>query len=450
MASVVSALSLEQETHLLKLLPEPAQLHLLYKGSHHGFYMHTLRSKFGKEGTFVVIVYFESGYVKGGYLSKSSNESEDQDAFAFEINHQEVTHFPVLDDSKATHFSTSMSNGCLKFGECLKLYTENRSICVESWDIMYYQGWQEPRYLDVELYRVGSARRELPWTEEGRGSLRKNLVSFKPACQSLNRVRVLLMGPAGSGKSSFINSVRSVMFGRVLLLPFIGTAAKGFIKKLKSYDIRSERGGKPTALTLCDVLALGDGETTGLTLTDALAVIKGYAPEGHDFQSDAPTKAETPVYRPVPSINDQIHCAVFVLNACQIMSTSDDLTETLRTLQAEIADLDIPQVVLLTHVDQVCHVVQEDVKFVYSSRILQEKMQKAAEVVGLPVSYVLPVKNYSSELAVSCNTDILLLSAVHHILQAVDDTYEENHPPTPVDASAEPPSAEFHHKPSKL
>ncbi|XP_071269292.1 interferon-induced protein 44-like isoform X2 [Salvelinus alpinus] len=219
---------------------------------------------------------------------------------------------------------------------------------------------------------------------------------------------------------------------------------------LKSYDIRSERGGKPTALTLCDVLALGDGERTGLTLTDALAVIKGYAPEGHDFQSDVPIKAETPGYRPVPSINDQIHCAVFVLNACKIMSTSDDLTETLRTLQAEIADLDIPQAVLLTPVDQVCHAIQEDVKFVYSSRILQEKMQKAAEVVGLSVSHVFPVKNYSSELSVSCNTDILLLSAVHHILQAVDDTYEENHPPTPTDASAEPPSAEFHHKPSNL
>ncbi|KAK6297494.1 hypothetical protein J4Q44_G00320770 [Coregonus suidteri] len=207
---------------------------------------------------------------------------------------------------------------------------------------------------------------------------------------------------------------------------------KELSKQLKSYDIRSERGGKPTALTLCDVLALGDGETTGLTLTDALAVIKGHAPEGHDFQSDAPIKAD-------PSINYQIHCAVFVLNACQVMSTSEDLTETLRTLQAEIADLDIPQVVLLTHVDKVCHAVQEDVKFVYSSRILQEKMQKAAEVVGLPVSYVLPVKNYSSELSVSCNTDILLLSAVNHILQAVDDAYEENHHPTPADASAEPP-----------
>eukprot|EP00063_Salmo_salar_P086109 XP_014060944.1 PREDICTED: interferon-induced protein 44-like [Salmo salar] len=117
------------------------------------------------------------------------------------------------------------------------------------------------------------------------------------------------------------------------------------------------------------------------------------------------------------------------------MTTSEDLTETLRSLQVEISDIDIPQVVLLTHVDQVCHAVQEDVKFVYSSRILQEKMQKAAEVVGLPVSYVLPVKNYSSELSVSCNTDILLLSVVHHILQAVDDTFEDYCPPTPADAS---------------
>ncbi|CAB1340136.1 unnamed protein product [Coregonus sp. 'balchen'] len=308
MSSVVPALSFEQETYLLKLLPEPAQLHLLNKGSHHRFYMHTLRSKFDKEGRFVVILYFKSGDV----MSKSSEIY----SFAFEINHQEVTHFPVLDYSKATHFSISCSNGCLKFGECLMLYTKNREMCVKSLDMIYHQSWQGPQYLDVELYRVGR-----------RGSLRKNLVSFKPACQSLNRVRVLLMGPAGSGKSSFINSVRSVMFGR-----------------LKSYDIRSESGGKPTALTLCDVLALGDGETTGLTLTDLLAVIKGHAPEGHD------------VY--------------------------EDLTETLRTLQAEIAYLDIPQVVLLTHVDKVCHAVQEDVTFVYSIRILQENVAEVSRGGG--------------------------------------------------------------------
>ena len=55
-------------------------------------------------------------------------------------------------------------------------------------------------------------------------------------------------------------------------------------------------------------------------------------------------------------------------------------------------------------------------------------MQKAAELVGLPLSYVLPVKNYISQLSVDLNTDILLLSAFNTILQAVDDTLEDQYP----------------------
>lgn len=54
-------------------------------------------------------------------------------------------------------------------------------------------------------------------------------------------------------------------------------------------------------------------------------------------------------------------------------------------------------------------------------------MQKAAELVGLPLSYVLPVKNYVSEMTVECNTDILLLSVGMSILQAVDDTFEDQY-----------------------
>lgn len=34
----------------------------------------------------------------------------------------------------------------------------------------------------------------------------------------------------------------------------------------------------------------------------------------------------------------------------------------------------IPQLILLTHVDQVCPAVEEDVKYVYSSRTVQDKV----------------------------------------------------------------------------
>uniref|UniRef100_A0A4W5RAF4 TLDc domain-containing protein n=1 Tax=Hucho hucho TaxID=62062 RepID=A0A4W5RAF4_9TELE len=412
--AAVSALDLGREKQLLQFFPEPVRLQLLYKAPHHGFKMSDLISKFDQVGRFVVIVYLESGTMKGGYLSKRPESycQEDRGAFVFEIDHQKANVFPVVKHRNAI----ILNKESFGFGDCLTIYSnKDKTLCVAvGFDDTYTPtDWSEELevpFMDVELHRVGDVLlnpwRELSWTEKERGSLRKNVVSFKPACRSINRVRVLLMGPPGSGKSSFINSVRSVILTTLSVF--------SLSTQLKSYDIRSERGGKPTAVTLCDVLALGDGETTGLTLTDALTVIKGHAPEGHKVDGICfLSGTETSGYRPNPSVNDQIHCAVFVLNACQVMATSEDLTETLRTLQAEISGLDIPQVVLLTHVDQVCHAIQEDVKFVYSSRILQEKMQKAAEVVGLPVSYVFPVKNYSSELSVSCNTDILLLSAMN-------------------------------------
>lgn len=40
----------------------------------------------------------------------------------------------------------------------------------------------------------------------------------------------------------------------------------------------------------------------------------------------------------------------------------------------------IPQLVLLTHVDQVCPSVQEDLKYVYFSQIVQDKVRRLAEV----------------------------------------------------------------------
>lgn len=216
-----------------------------------------------------------------------------------------------------------------------------------------------------------------------------------------------------------------------MLLPFTGTATTNVKKKLKSSNIWSERGGKATALTLVEVPSVGDEETPGLTLQDTLAVINGKVPEGHKFSGDVPTETKSSSLMSSQMMDNKIHCAVFVLNACHVTTPNEGLKESLRTLQAEIADMDIPQVVLLTHVDQVCHAVQQDIRHVYNSPIVQQKMQQAAELVGLPMSYVLPVKNYSSELAVYCNTDILILDAVNHILQAVDDTFEMNRPTSP-------------------
>ncbi|KAI5627753.1 interferon-induced protein 44-like, partial [Silurus asotus] len=261
-----------------------------------------------------------------------------------------------------------------------------------------------------------------------RESLRKEFVSFKlPTKYPVSQVKALLLGPVGSGKSCFINSIRSTMYKRIVHLPNVGTAVNGFTKKLNVYNICGCKGGSPTVLSFCDVMALGDDDSTGLSSADAISVMKGHIPKGYKFQPDAPATDAVSGYRKNPSINEQVHCVLFMLDAYKLGSYPSSLKSTLRKLHTTTSELGIPQLILLTHVDQVCPAVQENVTHVYSSRNVQEKMEKAAELVGLPLSYVLPVKNYVSQLTVDCNTDILLLSAVMSILQAVDDTLEDQY-----------------------
>lgn len=54
--------------------------------------------------------------------------------------------------------------------------------------------------------------------------------------------------------------------------------------QLTVYDIHGEKGGPPTVLSLCDVMAIGDDNSPGLSFTDAMAVIKGHVPKGYKVQ----------------------------------------------------------------------------------------------------------------------------------------------------------------------
>ncbi|XP_056894674.1 interferon-induced protein 44-like [Takifugu flavidus] len=91
--------------------------------------------------------------------------------------------------------------------------------------------------------------------------------------------------------------------------------------------------------------------------------------------------------------------------------------------------LGIHQVALLTHVDLVCPETAQDVTNVYKSRVVQAAIDQAAALLGMSTSYIVPVKNYSSELDVDDNTDVLLLNAVDHILQYADLYFLDNSPP---------------------
>ncbi|XP_040896622.1 interferon-induced protein 44 isoform X2 [Toxotes jaculatrix] len=274
--------------------------------------------------------------------------------------------------------------------------------------------------------KLESQWRCVEWTEEQRTSLMKTVSSYRPSCEEVTQARVLLLGPVSSGKSSFISSVQSVFNGRVTNRAMVGSSSTGFTKKLQSFNIRGQKGEEPTRLVLCDTMGLGDGEMTGLTIYDILSIIKGHVPEEHKFSPVQPVQSETFGYVKKPSLRDKIHCVAFVVDASKILTYPKGLASTFQQLREHISDLGVHQVALLTHIDRICPETNKDASQVYKSRIIKEMMGKAGALLGMSTSYIVPVKNYSSELDLDVNTDVLLLSAVDHILQYADLYFQDN------------------------
>ncbi|XP_031159808.1 interferon-induced protein 44-like isoform X6 [Sander lucioperca] len=274
--------------------------------------------------------------------------------------------------------------------------------------------------------KLESQWRDMEWTEEQKTSLMKTISSYRPICHEVTQARVLLLGPVGSGKSSFVSSVQSVFNGRVTNRAMVGSSLTSFTKK--SFHIHCQKGEDPTGLVLCDIVGLGGGEMTGLTLYDILSVIKGHVPEGHKFSPDQPVRSETVGYVKKPSLKDKIHCVAFVVDGSKILTYPKGLSTTFQQLREHISELGVHQVALLTHVDQICPETAKDVTKVYESRIIRDMMSKAGALLGMSTSYIVPVKNYSSELDLDASTDVLLLSAVDHILQYAELYFQDNTP----------------------
>lgn len=76
-----------------------------------------------------------------------------------------------------------------------------------------------------------------------------NISSYKPSCTEA--ARVLLLGPVGSGKSSFISSVQSVFNGRVTNRAMVGSFSTSFTKKVRE-AIDRQTLGEASALTAVD------------------------------------------------------------------------------------------------------------------------------------------------------------------------------------------------------
>ncbi|XP_026163984.1 interferon-induced protein 44-like isoform X1 [Mastacembelus armatus] len=272
--------------------------------------------------------------------------------------------------------------------------------------------------------------RKINWGRDKHEAL-EYVNTYRPHNEDL-QLRILLHGPVGAGKSSFINSVTSVLRQRMCNRATVGNVYEDCLtKQYKTYKIEKENGFYPFVFNDMMGMKYSSRRTRKIHVKDVKQALKGHVRDGVTFNPERKLLKEDRYYNRAPGLNDRVHILVFIIDANTESLMKQEIVETIQDIRDEAIDLGIPQVSIFTKIDTVCPEIKQDVKNVYSSRRLQEKMEHFSAEVGIPLNGIFAVKNYHAETNLSDDTDTLILSVLRHIINYAGDflsTREDQRP----------------------
>ncbi|XP_067252191.1 interferon-induced protein 44-like [Chanodichthys erythropterus] len=445
-ATNTSKLTEEQRKQLCGLLGN-VELTLLYKASVHGYNASTFHQRCDRQGPTLLVAYNRAGYIFGGYTSveyaQSGQHIRDVDAFLFSFQGNNPVCFNVSSGCNARLDNTGGPN----FGQKLYFCYNNQPVVYDQSGQIYDNAFtfssatlygNDTQLTECEVYKVEQRStqvsikekpwRNVLWTAERRDELMKMIRNHKPLITSVSRVRILMIGPVGAGKSSFFNSINSIFMGRMTSKAMSGSAGTSLTTQFRTYPVKDGREGKPLPFVLCDTMGLEEQSGAGLDIEDISSILQGHVPDRYKFNPTSSFQPDEQKASKPASLQEKIHCVVYVIDATKISLMSDKLEEKLAAIRRKVNSLGIAQIVLMTKVDEACSLVEEDLQSLYVSSYIKTKVQEVSSRLGVPVSCVLPVKNYSQELELELNCDVLLLTALQQMLNFADDYLDDVDP----------------------
>ncbi|XP_056318784.1 interferon-induced protein 44-like [Danio aesculapii] len=275
-----------------------------------------------------------------------------------------------------------------------------------------------------------------PWRKFDWGkkeALKEKLENFSPSVPEVKDIKVLVAGQVGAGKSSFINSINNAFLGRISSRALVNASdgdSHSFTRNLKGFTIRGKKKALPFVFK--DIMGLEAEALLGSQTDDIINAVFGHVKDGYKFSQDQSISFKDQHYTSDPSLSDQSFCLVYVIDGNTVQFSDEQLIEKLKIIRKRISDKGIAQVVIMTKIDEACPLVKSDLKKVYTSKKIKEKMELCSAKVGVPISNIFPVKNYHDEIDTEDDVDILILKALEQIVQIADDrlldreTYEDS------------------------
>ncbi|XP_048851302.1 interferon-induced protein 44-like [Brienomyrus brachyistius] len=292
------------------------------------------------------------------------------------------------------------------------------------WKMFESWWWNTPNTVENKPQLLDKPWRPVKWDTGTKDKLKQSVQNYVPTKHSVPEARILLVGAIGAGKSSFFNSINSVFRGNITGQARAGLKPVSQTTKYRTYQVKAGRDGQPMAFLLCDTMGVEHAEYGGLVIEDIDSILKGHIQDKYTFNPRSPWKPVDSQAKYQLPLSERIHCVVIVMDTNKLKIVPDATWVKLRNIQHKVESYDVPLLVLLTQVDKACPHVEKDIRDVYHSCYIQELINKVADRLGIPVSQVLPVKNYSHEIELDTCCDVLLLTAMQQMLNFADNYFD--------------------------
>ncbi|KAK9534951.1 hypothetical protein VZT92_007364 [Zoarces viviparus] len=277
------------------------------------------------------------------------------------------------------------------------------------------------------LHQWGGAYLSQPWRnvmenyQENLGFVK----SYQPRNKDVKHLRILLHGPVGSGKSSFFNSVDTALKGRVS-----GRAAtdaisgSSYTKKYTAYKIRKDADSFYSVI-FNDIMGFEKNANTGIDVEDVKLAMRGHMPNGYKFNPVAHLQDTDRDYISCPTLEDRVHVLVGVIPTDSVSLINEEVVKKMREVRLAAADLGIPQLAILTKIDEACLEAKNDINETYRIKYLKEQVDRFSLLLGIPPNCIFLVKNYHSEIETNDDINALILSALKQMITFGEDFLDD-------------------------